>query len=79
MKTILYSVPQSNDQGRELANLQGDAADGGVQESVLRHTVTGARCEDSAVYTCTADNGVGSAQSANATLRVLCETNVHVL
>ncbi|XP_076438213.1 uncharacterized protein LOC143277317 [Babylonia areolata] len=62
----------SDDQGREVARLTGGSTDVTGQQSVLTHTMRNVRCENSAVYTCTADNGVGRPVYSTATLRVLC-------
>ncbi|XP_076438233.1 uncharacterized protein LOC143277331 [Babylonia areolata] len=66
----------SDDQGREVARLTGGSSDVTGQRSVMRHTMRNARCENSAVYTCTADNEVGRPVNSSATLRVLCDMRV---
>ncbi|XP_070201159.1 uncharacterized protein [Littorina saxatilis] len=65
----------TTEDGKEVARLRGI---GLVRQSRLLHTLSlsGARCEDSAVYTCTADNGVGQPVSSSAALRVLCTMRV---
>ncbi|XP_076438226.1 uncharacterized protein LOC143277326 isoform X3 [Babylonia areolata] len=66
----------SDDQGREVARLTGGSSDVTGQRSVMTHTMRNARCENSAVYTCTADNEVGRPVNSSATLRVLCDMRV---
>ncbi|XP_076438269.1 uncharacterized protein LOC143277372 [Babylonia areolata] len=66
----------SDDQGREVARLTGGSTDVTGQQSVLTHTMRNVRCENSAVYTCTADNGVGRPVYSTATLRVLCNMQI---
>ncbi|KAL8566047.1 hypothetical protein ACOMHN_036206 [Nucella lapillus] len=66
------SLVLSDDQGREVARLTSGSGDVPQQQTVLTHLLRKARCENSAVYTCTAENGVGKDAVSTATLRVLC-------
>ena len=70
---------QTDNQGREVARLTGGSGGGSAQQSLLTHTLTRARCEDSAVYTCTAQHGIGMSVSSSATLRVLCELHICII
>ncbi|XP_076438609.1 uncharacterized protein LOC143277614 isoform X2 [Babylonia areolata] len=62
-------------QRRELARLEG-STNRSVQHSVLRYSVSRARCEDSGTYTCTAENGVGNPVSTSSSLTVWCTMQV---